>query len=609
MLDLVSSYTGPFFTALYEVALVQELLVLATFALSFTLWRRLGRQAKQRKLDADRPDKNRLKARPKAPVRSFSPQEQEHAKSVEKQMQAFLAQYEFTRALNQYRSLERSGLEALLSEEVFASFVQSAVRVNKVDVAERMLRTMKRVGIVPSLQFWQHTMRLLSSRKNFALCLTAYSIFEHQIPIDKITFSCLINAALELNLPERTPALLQKFSQADLVAKDHVLHFRCFVALGNVDDGEALFRQLGLQVTTLMLNLLLLICVKKDPERAYRLLQEAHLKEKQMNDRLVDVVSYNTVMKGFGRTKSQGRCFDCMKSLVEHGLQPDDLTLGALLDACVAESDVAVANEIGDLLLSSGRQLSSVMCTLFIKGLVRAGSLSKAFALYRAMKDRECSFPDIIAYSVLIKGLVDQHELNKAVELLNDMKANGLAPDDIILTHLLEGCRHDCNLELGKKIYQDALASGVSPSDVTLVTLLKLLGRCGAHEEAFEVIKNWEAVHGRKPSVIHYTCLMSGCFRTKKYDKAWASFELMQQKGIEPDDTTIATMLPGMVASQDWDRVMILARKAFQRSAANLPVEALNQALAQMQGSAYEELKASMKRAGIRISSRNSGIR
>lgn len=43
---------------------------------------------------------------------------------------------------------------------------------------------------------------------------------------------------------------------------------------------------------------------------------------------------------------------------------------------------------------------------------------------------------------------------------------------------------------------------------------------------------------------------MSGCFRTKKYDKAWASFELMQQKGIEPDDTTIATMLPGMVASQ-----------------------------------------------------------
>ncbi|CAJ1407363.1 unnamed protein product [Effrenium voratum] len=501
MLDLVSSYTGPFFTALYEVALVQELLVLATFALSFTLWRRLGRQAKQRKLDADRPDKNRLKARPKAPVRSFSPQEQEHAKSVEKQMQAFLAQYEFTRALNQYRSLERSGLEALLSEEVFASFVQSAVRVNKVDVAERMLRTMKRVGIVPSLQFWQHTMRLLSSRKNFALCLTAYSIFEHQIPIDKITFSCLINAALELNLPERTPALLQKFSQADLVAKDHVLHFRCFVALGNVDDGEALFRQLGLQVTTLMLNLLLLICVKKDPERAYRLLQEAHL------------------------------------------------------------------------------------------------------------KDRECSFPDIIAYSVLIKGLVDQHELNKAVELLNDMKANGLAPDDIILTHLLEGCRHDCNLELGKKIYQDALASGVSPSDVTLVTLLKLLGRCGAHEEAFEVIKNWEAVHGRKPSVIHYTCLMSGCFRTKKYDKAWASFELMQQKGIEPDDTTIATMLPGMVASQDWERVMILARKAFQRSAANLPVEALNQALAQMQGSAYEELKASMKRAGIRISSRNSGIR
>ncbi|CAE7499930.1 unnamed protein product, partial [Symbiodinium pilosum] len=61
-----------------------------------------------------------------------------------------------------YRGLERSGLEGLLSEEVFASFVQSAVRVNKADVAERMLRTMRRSGLVPSLEFWQHTMKLLS---------------------------------------------------------------------------------------------------------------------------------------------------------------------------------------------------------------------------------------------------------------------------------------------------------------------------------------------------------------------------------------------------------------------------------------------------------------
>eukprot|EP00439_Symbiodinium_sp_Y106_P039305 s492_g4.t2 len=576
-----------------------EFIVLATFAISFTLWRHFGRSARQsRKAGLVETPVEKCPV-PKAPrvksSRSFTDQEKEHVKAAEKEMLAFLASCEFTRALNQYRGLQRTGTRC---QELFASFVQSAVRVNKADVAERMLRTMRRSGLVPSPVFWQHTMKLLSSRRYFELCLSAYSIFEHLIPADKVTFSCLINAALELNVPDRTPPLLAKFSEANIAPKDYVLHFRCYVALGNVKDAEKLFQQLDTKATTLMLNLLLLTCINCGrSERAFEILQEAHEREQRMKEPLVDIVSYNTVMKGFGTARSRLRCFECMRSLLKHNLQPDDITLGALLDACMAENDQTVASEISELFLKNNEELNRVMCTLLIKGFVRGGGLQKALALFEAMKQASV-VPDIIAYSVLIKGLVDQHQLKKALDILEEMKVNGQIPDDIILTHLLEGCRYERNCELGRQIFQDLISLGVAPSDVTFVTLLKLFGRCGAHQER------------RKPTVIHYTCLMSGCFRTRKYDSAWAAFELMLASGIEPDATTIATMLPGMVASQQWDRVMILARKAF-RNASNLPVEALNHALAQMSGSSappqfVEELKASMKQAGIRISARGA---
>ena len=52
-------------------------------------------------------------------------------------------------------------------------------------------------------------------------------------------------------------------------------------------------------------------------------------------------------------------------------------------------------------------------------------------------------------------------------------------------------------------------------AEYTLITMVKLHGRYGAHEETHELAANWEACHGAKPSVTHFTCLMSGCLRTE----------------------------------------------------------------------------------------------
>jgi len=613
------------FSAVFD-SLAQEMVILALFGLSFMLWRTYQKnkktpkvtECKSKSMPVHKLARRVCDGMPHGlhtgqTAKKFCETDKAKVRACEPEIRKLMERNEFTRALNMYRGVERQGLEILFSEFLFTAFIQSATRVGKVDVAERMLRTMKRANITPSLDFWLHTMRLFSSRRQYGLCLTTYEIFGNHCPADKVVLSCIINAALEQGVAEHTPEMLAKYSQAGISARDHVLFFRCYVALGDVDSAEALIMKLGTQTSTLMLNLSLLACVNaKQPERAWDMVQHARKLEQGGNtDGIVDIVSYNTVMKGFGAAKNRQRCFQCMQDLVDHGLQPDDITLGSILDTCIADNDLAVANEIGNLLLSSGRQISNVMWTLFIKGLVRAGSVEKAFALYKEMKKRAAQ-PDLIVYSVLIKGLVDQHDIEKAMELAEDLKAQGLIIDDIILTHLLEGCRHANNFKLGKQIFKEAMDAGMKPSDVTLVTMLKLYGRAGKFHEAFETVKNWESVNGSKPSVIHYTCLMSGCLRSKNYDQAWESFELMLASGIEPDQTTIATLLPGMVAAQHWDRVLMLARRATQVAGSQPPVEALNHALSHMRasqsaGQRADTLQTLMKLAGIRISTRNGG--
>jgi len=294
-------------------------------------------------------------------------------------------------------------------------------------------------------------------------------------------------------------------------------------------------------------------------------------------------------------------------------LEPDDVTFGTLLEICIADNNMGAANTVVDHLVRGDRPVDTVMCTLFIKALVRAQRLPKAMELYEEMKKRSAkgAKPDIVTYSVLIKAFVDVHDLEKALLLVEDMAAAGHVPDDIILTHLLEGCRYVGNHALGKRLFTDMLNAGVKPSDFTLISMVKLHGRCGAHAEAYTLVKDWERQHITKPSVIHYTCLMSGCLRTKSYDQAWAAYQLMLEMKVHPDETTMQTLITGMLAASQWDRILALVMKAL-KGTNTIPVstETLNSALTQMRAAPEQGLQAMklltmMQEANIRIAPHN----
>lgn len=611
---------------------------MGVFSLSYILWNRLGQRSKQLRLArkvavvshsplqagsgggrawcSTSRDKQtgRQAGCMRQPPTSREPSCTE-MKATEAQMLKHLELREFTRALNMYRALERSGCKHNFSEELYASFIQSAVRVGKMDVVEHLLQAVRRSGLAPSVAFWQTTLRMLSSRKCFTVCLSVHRLFGRRIPADKTVFSCLINAALEAGSPELARDMLGRYAEADKDLKDHVLFFRAYVALKDVDSAEAMFRKLGRETTSLMLNLLLLCCVTTgQADRSLKLLREAHELEKEegaLEKPIVDVVSYNTVIKGFAQAGSPSLCFKCLHDMTERGMQPDDITFGSLLDACIENDSMNTVSKVVDLFLESNREIGTVMSTLLIKALVKANCLPKALELCDEMRRRAGARPDVVTYSVLIKAHVDQHELDRALMLVKDMAEAGHAPDDIILTHLLEGCRYVGNHELGKKLFTEMLANGVKPSDYTLVAMLKLHGRMGAHQEAHDLVSGWEAMHGSKPSVIHYTCLMSGSLRTKSYDLAWEAYELMRSNGVEPDTTTLSTLLPGMASAQQWERVVALVRRAVTPSRCNVPREMVSSSFLQMQAAGApskhtEELRVLMSAAGITVTQRNS---
>merc|ERR1719446_1199255 len=126
------------------------------------------------------------------------------------------------------------------------------------------------------------------------------------------------------------------------------------------------------------------------------------------------------------------------------------------------------------------------MNAAFLKGLVRANQLPRALDLYDELKGSATL--DIAMYSLLIKALVEAHDVDRAMKVFEEMKCAGLTADDMLVTHLLEGCRQRGDMAMGKQLFEDLMATRAMPSPFLLVAMLNLCGHCGAHEDAVRLL-------------------------------------------------------------------------------------------------------------------------
>merc|ERR1719159_2156292 len=136
--------------------------------------------------------------------------------------------------------------------------------------------------------------------------------------------------------------------------------------------------------------------------------------------------------------------------------------------------------------------------------------------------------PDVILYSVLIKGNCDHRLLEPALRLVQDMVEDGLEPDDIIVNRLLDGCRHLSNGDLADHIFKDFIESGhIKPTPPTIATMVKIYGKCNRVEAAAQLVRSMNERFSLVPSVVVYTCLMSCCTRNRRLDLAFEAFNNM----------------------------------------------------------------------------------
>eukprot|EP00928_Gymnodinium_smaydae_P043699 TRINITY_DN29233_c0_g1_i2.p1 TRINITY_DN29233_c0_g1~~TRINITY_DN29233_c0_g1_i2.p1 ORF type:complete len:1056 (+),score=154.08 TRINITY_DN29233_c0_g1_i2:205-3372(+) len=167
---------------------------------------------------------------------------------------------------------------------------------------------------------------------------------------------------------------------------------------------------------------------------------------------------------------------------------------------------------------------------LVIDSLTRVGNMSQISTLLDNMRADGIE-PDELTTALLIKGYCKVGKLLRAFEVFQDAKSRTGAVEVASFNTLLNGCICKNDFARADELLECLELYGVIPSNITLGTIVKLWGRRQQLDKCFDAIEKFSSSHKLVPNDATMACLVSACLLNKDLDRALAVFDAMRSGG------------------------------------------------------------------------------
>jgi pentatricopeptide repeat protein len=256
------------------------------------------------------------------------------------------------------------------------------------------------------------------------------------------------------------------------------------------------------------------------------------LEDMEHSEGVADVITYNTLMKGYAKGGRMDECSLLLEALKSRSIAPSQVTYGILLDGFINDNQLEKAAQVFEKMTQENIAMNTVLYTTLIKGFARAGEVDQAMRVYDQMLNERSMLPDLITFSILIKANCDVDRLGEALKLLEKMLAQGLRPDEVVFNNLLAGCARQSNAELGKRLYLDMTASGIRPSNATFSILIRLYQQSKLLEDAVEMLRTEPTKHKVNPEPRLFLQLIQSCIRDRQGRRAVEVYQMMTEHSV-----------------------------------------------------------------------------
>ncbi|XVF34401.1 hypothetical protein REPUB_Repub18cG0055700 [Reevesia pubescens] len=268
-----------------------------------------------------------------------------------------------------------------------------------------------------------------------------------------------------------------------------------------------------------------------------------------------DCFAVNVIMRAFLKEGKPWEAEKFFREAKARGMELDVAVYTVLIQAACQKPDLNMAEalKLKDEMLSCGKQLHLVVATSLMKGYCKQGDIVGALDLFNKIKeDGLC--PNKVTFTVLIEWCCRNRNVKKAYELYAEMKLINIQPTVFNMNSLLRGFLEACSPKEASNLFEEAVESGIAKVFTYNIFLYHL---CidGKVNEACSLWQRMVA-NGVVPSNVSYDNMILGYCRTGNMDVAHTVFSEMLDRGFKPNVITYSTLMDGHFRKGDAEQAL-----------------------------------------------------
>lgn len=264
-----------------------------------------------------------------------------------------------------------------------------------------------------------------------------------------------------------------------------------------------------------------------------------------------NVVSWTAMVVGYGQNGYSEEAVRIFCDMQRNGVEPDEFTLGSVISSSANLASLEEGAQFHGRATVSGLisfiTVPNALITLYGK----CGSIEDAHKLFNEMKIR-----DEVSWTALVSGYAQFGKGNETIALFERMLSHGLKPDGVTFIGVLSACSRAGLVEKGRHYFESMVkVHGIKPFLDHYTCMIDLLSRAGRLKEAKEFITKMPY----KPDAIGWITLLSSCrtHRNMEIGK-WAAESLLE---LEPHNPASYVLLSSIYATKGkWEDVAKLRR-------------------------------------------------
>jgi pentatricopeptide repeat protein len=246
-----------------------------------------------------------------------------------------------------------------------------------------------------------------------------------------------------------------------------------------------------------------------------------------------NVFSWNALIRGH---IVHGHCEDVLElyhQMQIAGIQPDNFTFPFVLKACADLGNLQRGKDIHDCIIRIGFKPDIYVWNGLLLMYVKCGCMEDARQVFDKMSQR-----DVVSWNTMIAGYAQNGDCDQALRLFRQMQVAGVPYNSVTVASVLPVCASVAAVKQGKEIHGRVVRNAFELDVYVGSALLDMYAKCASLEHAFQVFDKMS-----RRNVVSWNAMISGCAQNGHAKDALILFCQMQLAGVEPNSSTIASIL------------------------------------------------------------------